>query len=182
MASYVAFLRGIGPGNPNMANDKLRGVLEELGFSEVQSFISSGNLIFKSDETDIAKLEEMMEQAWTKKLGFSSTTVVRSKEQLQKVVDNNPFEGLTHSQKTYLLVTFFKKPAKLPFKTPHHPEGSPFYLPAGDGNVMFSVSDTTKTQGATIMVWLERQFGKEITSRTWLTVQRILKRMDEGMY
>src|SRR5688572_21009057 len=119
MVNYVAFLRGIGPGNPNMANDKLRGVLEELGFSDVRSFISSGNLVFRSDETDIRNLEGKIERAWPEKLGFTSATVVRSREQLQKIVDTNPFEGLTHSEKTYLLVTLFQKPAKLPFKLPH---------------------------------------------------------------
>lgn len=31
MHRYAALLRGIGPGNPNMRNDKLRGVFEGLG-------------------------------------------------------------------------------------------------------------------------------------------------------
>lgn len=161
-----------------MANHKLRGVMEELGFSDVRSVISSGNLVFKSDEKDIQKLEEKIEQAWPKKLGFNSATVVRNKQQLEEIAANNPFGKLTHAQSTYLLVTLFQKPTKLPFKIPHHPEGMPFYLPAGDNNVLYSVSDTTKTQGATIMVWLEKQFGKQITSRTWLTIQRILKKME----
>ncbi|MBA3630747.1 MAG: DUF1697 domain-containing protein [Actinobacteria bacterium] len=43
MKSYVALLRGIGPSNPNMRNDRLRAVFEDLGFSNVRAVISSGN-------------------------------------------------------------------------------------------------------------------------------------------
>ena len=47
---YVALLRGIGPANPNMRNEKLRGVLEELGLANVASVISSGNLLFDTED------------------------------------------------------------------------------------------------------------------------------------
>lgn len=53
MTKYVALLRGIGPSNPNMHGAKLRGVLEGLGFRDVQSVISSGNVIFSSDLTEL---------------------------------------------------------------------------------------------------------------------------------
>ena len=55
MTKYIAFLRGIGPGNPNMRNEKLRGAFEELGFKNVQSVISSGNVIFDSPAGGQAK-------------------------------------------------------------------------------------------------------------------------------
>lgn len=42
MTTYVALLRGIVPLNPNMRNEKLRGVFEKLGFTNVRTVISSG--------------------------------------------------------------------------------------------------------------------------------------------
>lgn len=175
MATYAAFLRGIGPGDPRMSNENLRRVLEELGFRDVRTYLSSGNLVFRADETDIAKLEARIEQAWPDKLGFSSTTIVRSQQQLEELVAHDPFAGLAHSRSSYLLVTFFQKPTKLPFALPYHPEDRSFYFPAGDQNTLFSVSDMTHSKGAEIMPWLEKQFGTQITSRTWQTVQRVLK-------
>ncbi|NHH98070.1 hypothetical protein DYY66_1506 [Candidatus Nitrosotalea sp. FS] len=87
---YVALLRGIGPSNPNMHGSKLKRVLEDLGFSNVMPVISSGNVIFESDSKDTAKLEETIQKDWPEKLGFSSTTIVRSQRQLQALVDKNP--------------------------------------------------------------------------------------------
>jgi uncharacterized protein (DUF1697 family) len=46
MVKYVALLRGIAPTNPNMRNDKLRGVFEKLSFENVKTVISSGNVVF----------------------------------------------------------------------------------------------------------------------------------------
>src|SRR5581483_8879431 len=109
MPKYVALLRGIGPSNPNMHQKKLEGVLEELGFSNVKTIISSGNVVFESPLKDIAKLEDKIERAWPAKLGFNSMTIVRSREQLKALVDKKPYGSTEHSRENYLLVTFFKQ-------------------------------------------------------------------------
>jgi len=176
---YVALLRGIGPGNPNMRNDKLRSVFEDLGFTNVQSVISSGNVVFESKLTDTKSMETMLEAAWPEKLGFNSTTLVRSAEQLQKLVKANPFKDLQHGPQTYLLVTFFKNPTKVNFKLPHQPEGKSYRLLRVVDNTLFTTTDNTLTKTPDLMTWLEKQFGKQISSRTWLTVHRILKKMSE---
>jgi uncharacterized protein (DUF1697 family) len=167
---YVALLRGIGPGNPNMRSDKLKGVLDELGFSNVQTVISSGNVIFESSSKNIAGLEKTIQSAWPEKLGFNSTTIIRSQEQLQALTNQDPYKGIEHSRTSYLLVTFFK----------HEPgiSASNFYADKGV-NALCSTTDTTSTKTPDFMIQLEKQFGKDITSRTWLTVQRVLAKMEK---
>lgn len=177
MPKYVALLRGIGPGNPNMHQSKLCSVLENLGFSNVQGVISSGNVIFESNVTDIKKLETMIEKAWPEQLGFTSTTVVRSKEQLERLVEANPFKDLVHGPSSYLLVTFFKNETKVPYKLPYTPPGKPYELIGVLDNALLSVTDNTVVKTTDLMTWLEKEFTKDITSRTWLTVHRILKKM-----
>lgn len=61
---YAALLRGIGPGNPSMRNENLRSVCEGLGLEMVATVISSGNVIFKTDNVDITGLEATLEDAW----------------------------------------------------------------------------------------------------------------------
>lgn len=177
MATYAALLRGIGPGNPNMRNDKLRGVFEELGYKNVQSVISSGNVIFESKSTDTAAMEAELEAAWPKVLGFQSTTIIRSQEQLEKLVARHPFKGMSHGPGSYLLVTFFRHPTKVDFTFPYQPEGKTYELLAADTNTLFTTTDNTQVKTTDLMAWLEKQFGKEISSRTLLTTQRILKKM-----
>jgi uncharacterized protein (DUF1697 family) len=178
MTKYVALIRGIGPGDPQKTNQKLRGVLEELGFTNVQSVISSGNVIFESKETDVHKLEGMIEDAWPRLLGFQATTLVRSQTQLQKILDLDIFKGLTHSEGSYLLITFLKRPTKPSFDVPFQPPGKPYQIIAYADDALFTVTDNTVVKTTDLMTWLEKQFGKEITSRTPLTIQRILNRMN----
>jgi uncharacterized protein (DUF1697 family) len=176
MARYAALLRGIGPSNPAMRNENLRRVVEELGHSNVQTVISSGNVLFDCDRDDPTAIEAEMEAAWPEKLGFTATTIVRNREQLGHLVETNPYGDLEHSPSTYLLVTFFKHQPEVGFDLPHQPPGKPYELVAVVDGTLFSVVDTTgKTPD--LMTWLEKEFGREISSRTWLTVDRLLTRM-----
>lgn len=165
----MALLRGIGPSNPNMHGSKLKAVLEDLGFKNVQPVISSGNVVFESGSTDIPKMEDQIQTAWPEKLGFNSMTIVRSQEQLQTLVDIDPYKGAEHSRNSYLLVTFFKMPPASSLPN--------FYTDKGV-NALCSIIDTTASKTPDFMVKLEKQFTKDITSRTWLTIQRILTKMD----
>ena len=64
-----------------------------------------------------------------------------------------------------------------PFDFPYQPKGKDYWLLGATEKEVFSLSDNVNTKTPDLMSWLERQYGKEITSRTWLTVSRILKRM-----
>ena len=177
MTRYVALLRGIAPMNPNMRNDKLRGVFESLGFENVKTVISSGNVIFDSPSRSVKKLEESIETALPEQLGFTSTTILRSQGQLQKLVDEDPFKGMEHSQTSSLNVTFLKKKKQSSIKFPYQVNDRDYTLLGMYGGAICSVIDLTSAKTPDLMAWLEKQFGKEITTRSWKTVERILKAM-----
>lgn len=174
---YVALLRGIAPMNPNMRNEQLRGVFEKLGFENVQTVLSSGNVVFDSPNTNGRALEETIEKALPEELGFTSTTILRSQEQLQRLIDKDPFAGLEHSQKTSLNVTFVKRMPETDIEFPYQDEGLGYILLGNYDGAILSVLDLTNSKAPRLMSLLERKIGKEITTRTWKTVERILKVM-----
>ncbi|HKE26129.1 MAG TPA: DUF1697 domain-containing protein [Bryobacteraceae bacterium] len=154
---YVALLRGIGPTNPNMKGERLKAVLEEIGFKNVHPVIASGNIIFDAPSTNRRTLETKIEKALPEKLGFTSTTVVRTKEELEALVKRNPFRGVKDEKPNYLLVTFFKD---------RKPE-------------LCTVIEIIPGKVPDFMRDVERRHGKAITSRTWKTIGRILKKMEQ---
>lgn len=178
MPTYAALLRGIGPANPNMRNEHLRRVFEDLGFQGVRSVISSGNIVFESDDTDPAAMETLLEEAWPRGLGFRSTTIIRSEEQFAALADADPFAGLEHGAETYLLVTFFKHPPEIDLTFPYEPPGASFRVVGYVEGGLATVTDATDGPTPDAVAWVEKQFGKETTSRSWLTVHRILKKMN----
>ena len=171
MPKYVALLRGIAPMNPNMQNAKLRGVCEELGFTNVKSIISSGNIVFESPQTDPQKIEAALEAAWPEKLGFTSTSIVRSLEELQDLVAANPFAGLTHGRETYLNVTFLKHPMPADAAPP---EGNGYRVALVRPREVCVIVDVTTAKTPDYMTAVEKRYGKQITTRTWKTVERII--------
>jgi uncharacterized protein (DUF1697 family) len=155
---YAAFLRGIGPSNPNTRQEKLKWFFENLGFTNVRVVISSGNVVFSSRSKNIAAIEAKIEKGLPKLLGFNSMTIVQSEEQLRKLVKQNPFKGKDHGTRSYLLVTFFKtKPAK---KLKYD-------------RAVCNAFDLTGNKGPEVMTRLEKTYGKQITSRTWKTILKI---------
>ncbi len=180
MARYVALLRGISPTNPNMRNEKLRGVFEGLGFTKVETVISSGNVIFESSSESAKALEGTIEKAIVEKLGFTSAVIVRSQQEIQHLVDQNPFKGVIDAKPLYLITTFFKQEPELTFKLPHRPKDKPYKILHMQGGAISSVIDLTDSKTPDFMTWLEKQWGKGVTTRTWKTVNRIRKKLSDN--
>jgi len=175
---YAAMIRGVGPENPNMRGAKLQWAFEQMGFTGVRPFLTSGNVLFESDITDTARLEAMAEEALPRLLDFSREVLVRSQADLQAIVDLDPFAGLVHENagKTYLTVTFFKKaPTDLP-ALPFTPEGKSFELLCMADGALCCVVDLSTGKTPDLMAYLERKYGKSITTRTYNTVTRLLKK------
>ena len=163
--------------NPNQRNERLRGVCEDLGLRNVRTVISSGNVVFEADTTDVPALEGDLEAAWLEKLDFKSTTIIRSRSDLQSRTDSDPFGGLEHGKTTYLLATFLKNPITVDFALPYTVPGRDYRIVAATPGELYSVTDTTTAETPDLMAWLENRFGQDLTSRTWLTVSRVLTKM-----
>ena len=119
---------------------------EELGFSRVETVISSGNVVFESDRDDQGNIESELEKGWVSRLGFQSATIVRSREQLARLVDADPLAGLEHGPETYLLVTFCKEPPEVEWDLPYQPPGKPYRLEALVDGTIFSVTSVRESR------------------------------------
>ena len=178
---YIALLRGIGPGDPRMQNDKLRGVFTSLGLHDVTSVIASGNIIFNADSA--AGLEQKLEKALFAKLGFHSAVIIRSQTDIKRIIDAQPFGERQHSTKSsYLLVTFFKTPINttqliLPYQ--HPTEAYQLLSYSKKGKELYSLTNPAAVKTPNVMAFIEKQWGKGMTSRSWASVNRIYTRMCE---
>jgi len=154
---YVALIRGVGPENPNMHGDKLKEFFEKLYFKNVKTVLSSGNVIFESNISNKRSLENLIEENFPKILGFSRATIIRSYDELKRIFNSGKFRDIEDTATSRLNVTFLKK-----------------------GGEVYSVIDTVNSKTPKIMAELEKKYGKEITTRTWKTVGRIIKKMNEN--
>ncbi len=180
MAKYAALLRGIAPSNPSMTNDKLRGVFSGLGFGAVASVLASGNIVFSAPDTDVPALEERIQEALHRELGIPGGTILRELGELRALLDSDPFPGLAHARGTYLTATFVKDGTPVPPRLPEvdDPRLRLVGYDVAARAVLAVIDNSEPGKTPDFMAWLERTFGRNITTRTWLTVQRIVKRLE----
>ncbi len=91
MPRYIAFLRAINVGGHTVKMDHLRKLFEALGFSNVETFIASGNVIFESPETNTRVLEEQIERHLRQSLGYEVKTFIRTPSELAAIAQYRPF-------------------------------------------------------------------------------------------
>lgn len=104
MTTYIAFLRGINVGGQKIIKmEKLKEIFESLQFQNVKTYIQSGNVMFESTEDSpdiLCKIEAELESV----LGYKVTSIIRTADELEKVIKQNPFSTSEGFEKQY--VTF----------------------------------------------------------------------------
>jgi uncharacterized protein (DUF1697 family) len=105
VATYVAFLRGINLGPSNkISMPELRAMAEELGFTDVGTYINSGNLMVSSPKK-AATVEREISEAIKKTFGRQIDVTVRTPAQLKKVLADNPYPDGNPSQVAVAFLT-----------------------------------------------------------------------------
>lgn len=78
MNTYVALLRGINVGKKAKIDMKaLKTIVEQAGFTQVKTYINSGNVLFKSDESMLSAIKAKLEDRFRLQLGQSLEVFVR---------------------------------------------------------------------------------------------------------
>jgi uncharacterized protein (DUF1697 family) len=106
MPKYVAFLRAINVGGHTVKMDYLRSLFESLGFSNVETFIASGNVIFDSTSKSSKALERKIESFLLKTLGYEVVTFIRSTSELAEIAAHQPFPASEVSASHALYIGF----------------------------------------------------------------------------
>jgi uncharacterized protein (DUF1697 family) len=110
VATYVAFLRGVNLGpNNKISMPALRAMAEDLGYTDVATYINSGNLIISSPKKSAA-VEQEISDAIKKTFGRPIDLTVRTPAQLKKILAGNPYPDGNPSQVTVAFLT--KAPPK----------------------------------------------------------------------
>jgi hypothetical protein len=87
---------------------------------------------------------------------------------------------LTHGRGVYLTATFFKDAATAPNLLPQQPDRLTRVVRYDRlARAVLAITDTSDRGDApSFMSWLEKTYGKDMTTRSWLTVQRVVKKLE----
>lgn len=179
MPKYIALLRGINVGgHKKIMMTDLKILFQKLGFSEVASYIQSGNIIFICNETNILKLEHQIEQAIEKAFGFQVPVMVLTQSKLQKIVSENPFKAFDEDDTSKIYYLFLKdvpqKAAVELFNKTKY-ENERFFI-QGDYIYLKCLAGMGKAKLTTNI--FEKRLGVEATARNHKTTLKLLELAD----
>ena len=109
METYISLLRGINvSGKKKIIMVELKAMYNELGFENVITYIQSGNVLFKSKNTNKKQLSQTIKKAIQSTFGFDVTVLVLSAEELIAMELGNPYRNSGVEQK-FLGLTFLEE-------------------------------------------------------------------------
>jgi uncharacterized protein (DUF1697 family) len=114
MPRHAAFLRGVNLGsNRRVTGADLRSCFEGIGFEAVETFRTSGNVVFDAGRESHAQLTGRIENALAKSFGYDVVVFLRSAQELRAIAAHEPFPAkLVEASKGKLQVSMLsKKPA-----------------------------------------------------------------------
>ena len=107
MPTYISLLRGINVGGHKKIPMKdLKTLYESAGFTNVKTYIQSGNVIFDSRSNNIPRINTNIEKAIADSFGFPVTVITRLADDLGKIIKRNPFVGQDRIDEKHLFVVF----------------------------------------------------------------------------
>jgi uncharacterized protein (DUF1697 family) len=112
---HAAFLRGVNLGrHRRVTSDQLRSCFEAIGFDDVATFRSSGNVAFDAGRASRANLTARIEQGLAESLGFDVVVFLRTAAEVRATADRQPFDPdlVGASDGKLQVALLLEKPAK----------------------------------------------------------------------
>ena len=169
MERYAAFLRGVSPMNAKMP--AVAHAFEAAGFRDVRTVLSSGNVVFSARGAPAPALEKKAEAAMREELPTAFPAIVRPIADLRALLATDPYEGVRLPAGAKRVVTFLRaRPRAVP-DLPIELDGARILRVQG-GEVFTAYVPSPR--GPAFMTLIERTFGKDVTTRTWDTVRKVV--------
>lgn len=176
MPRYFAFLRALNVGGHVVKMDALRRLFEAAGMTEVETFIASGNVIFRARGTDAAALERKLETRLEAGLGYAVRTFLRTDEELRAVAVHQPFPVARFRSAQAWNVAFLQAPlgaAGRKALKAMESEESDFRVA---GREIYWLCQVRQSESAVFKIPFEKRIGVPATFRSLSTIGKLARK------
>jgi uncharacterized protein (DUF1697 family) len=177
MFRFFAFLRAINVGHGRTVKmQSLRRVFESLGFSMVETFIASGNVIFETMTQKTKTLERQIEKALQEALGYEVRTFVRTEGELAKIANYRPFRHSKFDDTWHMNIIFLAHSLNQKLRRDVKALRTNTDAFEVHGQEIYWLRRRKPSGGAFSTVPLERVLGRAFTVRAANTIKAIAAR------
>ena len=169
----AAFVKGINVGgNQKVEMATFRGLLEDLGLSEVRTLLQSGNAVFGCKASQRASLAPRIEDVIESRFGFRPSVVLRSAEEIDRAMADDPFAATATDPSRHLVGFLRDAPAAGAARAAQEQSvGDDLVRVAGSHLYIWCPSGISRSP--LFRVSLDRVLGTPVTMRNWNTVTKV---------
>lgn len=110
MTTYISILRGINVGGHKMIKmEALKKMCLGLGFSNIKTYIQSGNIIFQTKITEVNKINKNLKSAIENEFGFDVPVITLTETELENILNLNPFLNNKSKKESFFYITFLSE-------------------------------------------------------------------------
>jgi len=179
MATYLALLRGINVGgHKKIPMGELRKLCEELGYTAVQTYIQSGNVIFAwagPAKTTAAAVETALEKALAARFGFAVDVLVRTAKEWPTLLRSNPFPEAALHEPQHLMMALAKRPLSKDCAAALRERAKDGEEIAAVGEVLWINYGGGMARSKLSPALIDRLAGSPVTARNLRTVQKLME-------
>ncbi len=176
MLTYICLLRGINvSGQKKIKMLELKSAFESMGFTDVSTYIQSGNVIFNSAEDSPEKLEQAIKKMLHDQFGFDIEVIVLTHAALAAAVKNNPYVIDPEKEEKKLYVAYLKE---LPEQAQLDHLASYDYFPEVyhiDNKVLYFYAANGAGRAKMNTNFFESKLKVKATMRNWRTSNKLVE-------
>ncbi len=172
MATHAALLRAVNVGGVKVAMAQLREIASALGWTDVATYLNSGNLLLTTSE-DTATVARRLEAALAERYGRDVPVMVRTPDELRSVLDRVPFRGDAYDERRLQVAFSAGAPSASAPPRVDGPDGEEGIV---DGRETFLHYPNGLGRSKLTNAVLERALGVSVTVRGARTVAGLLER------
>jgi uncharacterized protein (DUF1697 family) len=176
MNAMISMLRGVNVGGHHLIKmEALRALYASLGLLDAQTYVQSGNVVFRSKEKNHSSLARKIEAAIEREFGFRPDVILRTPAEVRDAMARNPFAARKGMEPSKLLLVFLASALSTetitatraiscePEEMHIHERELYIYFPNGMARPKLSMST------------VERAIKTSWTGRNWNTVTKLLE-------
>ncbi|MGE5645973.1 MAG: DUF1697 domain-containing protein [Acidobacteriota bacterium] len=176
MTVAISLLRGVNVGGHNLIRmDALQALCKSLHLRDACTVLQSGNIVFRTEEHDLALLAKRLEDGIERRFKFRPDVILRTSTELKDAIARNPFAKRSGIDPSKLLVIFLARDPgpearnKLP-----EPDAVPEEL-ALRGRELYIYYPNGMARPKLPWKALEKALNTPGTGRNWNTVTKLLQ-------
>ncbi|MEM1136319.1 MAG: DUF1697 domain-containing protein [Bacteroidota bacterium] len=175
---YISLLRGINvSGQKKIKMLELKALYERLGFTNVQTYIQSGNVIFESTDKDNTNLAKQISKKILEEFGYEVTVLVLDKNTFKTKIEKHPFN---EADLPFLYFTFLSNiPEMIPYDKIEKAKQDTEEIHIVDDMIYFACrSGYGKSKLSNN--FFEQKLKVQATTRNWKTSKKLLEMIQEA--